>query len=45
MGRTAVRENVPQLDDIDLKKVRIIGPEVRAESDRFQTLMVELFAK
>lgn len=45
MGRTALREDVPQLDDIDLKKVRIIGPEGRAESDRFQTLMVELFTK
>ncbi len=45
MGRTAVRDDVPQLDDIDLKKVRIIGPEGRSESDRYQNLMVELFAK
>lgn len=45
MGRTAIREDVPLRDGIDRKKLRVVGPGGRAEADKYQTLMIDLFAK
>jgi iron(III) transport system substrate-binding protein len=44
-GRNVVREDVPSSDEVDSKKLQIIGPEGRLEADKYQSLMFELFAK